>query len=95
MPQIIFKKNLSRVNCAFGENLMEVLIKNNIPVASSCGGDGVCAKCKILIIDGIYNLDPPNPLEDKLALKGNKSTNERFSCQVQVKGDLLIDTPYW
>lgn len=32
-------------------NLMELLINNEIPVASSCNGEGVCLKC-ILMANG-------------------------------------------
>lgn len=32
-------------------NLMELLLANGIPVASSCNGDGVCLKC-ILTVNG-------------------------------------------
>lgn len=35
----------------FKLNLMELLLSNNIPVASSCNGDGVCLKC-ILTVNG-------------------------------------------
>ncbi len=35
------------------ETLMSVLQKNNIPVASSCGGDGVCKKCQVIIADDV------------------------------------------
>lgn len=29
--------------------LMDLLLKNGIPVASSCGGDGICKKCTVTI----------------------------------------------
>jgi ferredoxin len=35
----------------FQLNLMELLLDNGIPVASSCNGDGVCLKC-ILTVNG-------------------------------------------
>ncbi len=31
------------------ETLMNFLLKNNIPVASSCNGEGVCKKCQVKI----------------------------------------------
>lgn len=31
--------------------LMDLLLKNGIPVASSCGGDGICKKCAVTIHD--------------------------------------------
>jgi ferredoxin len=29
--------------------LMDFLLQNNIPVASSCGGDGICQKCIVVL----------------------------------------------
>ncbi|MBC7714978.1 MAG: 2Fe-2S iron-sulfur cluster binding domain-containing protein [Rhizobacter sp.] len=31
----------------FEMTLMNFLLANNIPVASSCGGDGICKKCTV------------------------------------------------
>lgn len=31
----------------FETTLMDFLLKNGIPVASSCGGDGICKKCTV------------------------------------------------
>ena len=30
-------------------SLMDFLLKAGVPVASSCGGEGVCQKCKIMM----------------------------------------------
>ncbi len=30
-------------------SLMEILLKNNIPVAYSCKGEGICKKCKVYV----------------------------------------------
>lgn len=46
--KIIKEIEVPRDLVSSGENLMEFLRKNEIPIASSCLGDGVCAKCNIL-----------------------------------------------
>lgn len=33
----------------YESTLMDLLLKNGIPVASSCGGDGICHKCTVTI----------------------------------------------
>ena len=74
---------------------MKALLGQNIPVASSCHGEGVCGKCKIRIIDGHSNLSLETQLEIDLRNK-NKITSEfRMSCQTLVLGDITIDTDYW
>ncbi len=35
----------------YEETLMNLLLKNGIPVASSCGGEGICKKCIVTLHD--------------------------------------------
>ncbi len=74
---------------------MESLLSSGHPVASSCHGDGVCAKCKITVVSGAKNLSAENPTEEFLREKHNLPANVRISCQVQIKGDIVVDATYW
>lgn len=78
-----------------GTNLMSVLLENGVPVASSCNGDGVCAKCRIQIKSGAENLSQPNETELHLQDRESLKAGTRFSCQALVMGEIEIDTPYW
>ncbi len=95
MPKISFAKPRAEIEVAVGANLMEALLKGNVPVASSCGGEGVCTKCLIKIIDGKDNLSSPNETEKDLREIHDIARNERVSCQTQVLGDIKVDTTYW
>ncbi|MFP5519330.1 MAG: 2Fe-2S iron-sulfur cluster-binding protein [Bdellovibrionia bacterium] len=95
MPRIKFAKTQKEITCELGDNLMQVLLKNQVPVASSCGGDGVCAKCRITIVNGKEYLTPANPTEEFLKVKFKLSGNDRISCQVSILGDIEIDASYW
>jgi len=74
---------------------MKALLEGGLPVASSCNGDGVCAKCKIIIIAGMENLSPEN--ETEIFLRANHSipVEQRIGCQTKVLGDIIVDTTYW
>lgn len=74
---------------------MTSLLNSGIAVASSCNGDGVCAKCKIKIIAGEQNLSAENDLEIFLKQKFAIPQAERISCQTKVNGDITIDASYW
>ena len=78
-----------------GTQLMKALLENGVPVASSCGGDGVCRKCVLKIVDGGENLPAPDELEAHLIERDSLSKNQRVSCQVVVNGDITVDAPYW
>ncbi len=96
MPLISFvKNNKNPLQVNPGENLMKALTQSQIPVASSCGGDAVCAKCKIRIVSGLENLSPETEIEKSLRASQNISDDFRISCQTHVLGELLIDASYW
>lgn len=43
-------KEIKRIDVSYRDFetvLMDFLLKNNIPVASSCGGEGICQKCVV------------------------------------------------
>ena len=79
---------------------MKALLESQLPVASSCYGKGVCARCRVQVIEGVDKLSKPNALE-KLARErlANSATpleaDERLSCQSRLLGDVKIHTTYW
>lgn len=74
---------------------MEALQDAQIPVASSCGGDGVCAKCRLQIMEGAENLTRETPLEKKLKAQNKFTPDERVSCLTRVQGDISVHADYW
>lgn len=74
---------------------MSSLLDAGLPVASSCGGEGVCAKCKIKIVTGPQHLSPPNEVELFLRESNNVPLDSRISCQTEVMDDIEVDASYW
>jgi len=95
MPQITLHKTQKKIEVEEGANLMESLLNAELPVASSCGGEGVCSKCKIKILKGEEHLTPQNETEEFLRDTNDVKANERISCQTQVLGNIEVDTGYW
>jgi 2Fe-2S ferredoxin len=95
MPVINFRKPRAPLTVPEGTNLMKALLAGGLPVASSCNGDGVCAKCRVEIVSGKENLSPQNDREAFLRERHGVPKSERISCQVTVSGDVTIDTSYW
>jgi len=95
MPVIEFVKNRPALTVPRGANLMNVLLDNGIPVASSCHGQGVCTKCRVKIIAGIEHLSPEGEFEKSVRTRLRIPADMRISCQTTVHGDILIDTAYW
>lgn len=96
MPKIRFSANkYTEFEVPLGAVLMKVLLDQNIPVASSCFGDGICGKCKIKVIVGSENLSEVQQLEKTLCERLKIQSPFRISCQTLVMGDIEIDTTYW
>ena len=95
MPRISFKKNKPSIEVEEGANLMKALVDNGVPVATSCGGEGVCTKCVITVVEGRENLSRPNELEDDMRDIHDIPREQRMSCQTEVLGDVTVDTGYW
>ena len=95
MPVIRFVKNIPEIHVEAGANLMDSLLAAGLPVASSCHGDGVCAKCRIVIVEGAENLSPIGMLEQMLRDRLRIPKGVRISCQTLVLGDVRVDATYW
>lgn len=95
MPKISFTKGRDPIEVPEGAELMQSLLENGLPVASSCKGQLVCGKCYVQVVDGSYNLSSPSQEErDVMDLKDVPS-GHRMSCACKIEGDVTIDTPYW
>lgn len=90
-----FLKSRPAIEVTAGANLMQALLAHEIPVASSCRGDGVCAKCRVRIVEGAKNLSPETEIEAMRRDQFDFARDERLSCQAEVLGNITIDTPYW
>lgn len=95
MPKIHFVKERETIEVEKGSNLMQSLLEKGVPVASSCKGQTVCAKCVVEVVKNSYNLSVAGQEErDVMDIKGI-AANHRLSCSCTVEDDVTIDTPYW
>jgi len=83
------------LNISGQDSLYKILRQNDIPVASSCLGDGVCGKCRLTMSEGAKHLLPPNAVEQKLIDKYQLQPTERISCQIIPSSDLTVTSKYW
>jgi 2Fe-2S ferredoxin len=99
MPKIQIKRSAQVIEVASGENLMSALMAAGLPVASSCHGDGICAKCGVFVESaGVPAAEALSPLtEDEAGFRerGALPEGKRLSCQCIVLADVVIDAPYW
>ncbi len=80
--------------CNDGITIYEVARENSIPIAESCGGEKICARCRIKILEGMGNLSRANFEEVELMKKKNfpvmKDLHAQLKFLVMLKSQLHI-----
>jgi ferredoxin len=77
------------------ESVLDVARRAGVPLGNSCGGVGVCARCKVRVVAGAENLSPPTSIELRFGTARGFAADERMACQAVVKGECEVTTTYW
>jgi 2Fe-2S ferredoxin len=90
MPNVTFHYSgqVTTVEAADGQTLLQIALDNGIPMEHACGGNGFCTTCMCKVKTGMENLSPRNDNEENM---GVLEDPDRLSCQSQVHGDVEID----
>jgi ferredoxin len=96
MANIKFVRENREAIAADGANLRIKALENGIDIyttwgkMTNCGGYGQCGTCIVEIVEGMENLSPRTPVEDKKLKK--KPANYRLACQSLVNGPVSVIT---
>ena len=71
-----------------GENLIRAAMETGVHINASCGGEGVCGKCRVIIEDG----DVGGGITEKLS-KEDLQKGYRQACMSSVQSDLVVRIP--
>ena len=77
------------------ETVLDVARRTGAPLGASCGGVGVCARCKVRVVEGAENLSPPTSIELRIGGQRGFAADERMACQAVVTGPCSVTTTYW
>jgi ferredoxin, 2Fe-2S len=77
------------------ETLLDVARRAGAPLGASCGGVGICARCRVRVIAGTENLSAPTSIESRIGAQRGFAADERMACQAVVRGNCAITTTYW
>ena len=75
-----------------GETILDAARREGVPIGNSCGGTGVCARCRVSV-EG--DVTPPTEVELRVGVERRFSSGERLACQTIVLGDCLVKASYW
>jgi len=75
-----------------GQTVMDAAQKNGVVIRATCNGMPSCAECRVRVVEGDYNCNPPSRKELSLIGTGYYIDQRRLSCQLLCFGDITVDT---
>ena len=75
------------------ENILDILNANNVSINQSCGANGSCTTCRIIIHSDQKAFSPRTEIESERALERGFADNERLACQTQLLDTATIEIP--
>ena len=86
--KILFQPHNREVTVNDGEILIRAALEAGVHVNASCGGEGVCGKCRVIIEKG----DVEGGISERLDQE-DQEKGYRLACQAVVKSDLVVRIP--
>lgn len=77
-----------KITVSNGETLIRAAMEAGVHVNASCGGEGVCGKCRVLIESGTVNGG-----ESERLSAADLENGYRLACQAAVTSDLTVRIP--
>ncbi len=73
--------------------LFDAVVAADLPIASSCGADGVCGRCGLRLVTG--SLPTPSKREQRVHKANRLDEQLRLSCMIKVNADIVVTADYW
>ena len=86
--QVTFLPHNRTIAVEDGETLIRAAMEAGVHVNASCGGEGVCGKCRVIVEDGSVAGGESERLSDE-----DLAAGYRLACQAAVKSDLTVRIP--
>lgn len=94
MPEVLIANlNSKSIHCDDKrEKLLDILLSET-DWMHACGAKGRCTTCKARILSGMEHLSERTFSETQYLKLNKLRDDERLTCQVEVKGDVVIEVP--
>ena len=100
---VVFSPSGLRGEFEPGIKVMQAALSLGVDIASVCGGNAMCGRCQVQLIEGEFSkfaiksvashLSPLTKRELLLREQGLLKPTSRLSCQTQLWGDVVLDVP--
>ena len=85
---VTFLPHNKTVTAAHGEKLIRTALEAGVHINASCGGEGVCGKCRVMVEKGAVE----GGVSERLSSE-DVANNYRLACRSAVVGDVTIRIP--
>jgi len=93
--RVDFPRSGRSVRVATGTPLIDAARRAALPIASACGGDGLCARCGVEILASASPIAAETPAESAAKRRNRIAPELRLACRLRVASDLSVSAPYW
>ena len=88
MPRVTFMPDNVTIDVAQGENLLRAAMMADVRITASCGGDGTCGKCRMVVESGSVGSKPSHLLTAHQIEEGYV-----LGCTASVTEDVSVRIP--
>jgi uncharacterized 2Fe-2S/4Fe-4S cluster protein (DUF4445 family) len=85
---VVFLPHETKIAVPDGETIIHAAMEAGVHINASCGGEGVCGKCRVMIEEGSVEGGITEKLSQEDLDKGY-----RLACHAAVKSDLVVRIP--
>ncbi len=91
MVTVLILPDGKRVEVSYGARLYDILVSAGIEFTSTCGGRGLCGRCRIRVLSGAVS--GVTSIELRYLSREEIDRGMRLACQVKVLGDVIVYVP--
>ena len=99
MAKIVFSaggKDKRAISADEGTSILEAALSSGVPVYHTCGGNGSCSTCRVIVLKGAENLSPVEEAEAEVLDAFDLKSPFRLSCQAHLLGgEVEAEIPKW
>ena len=88
MPRVTFTSDDTSIEIPSGENLLRAAMLADVAVSASCGGNGTCGKCRMIVESGEHETRATTRLAE-----ADRERGYVLGCLTTVQGDVSVSVP--
>lgn len=89
---VVFEPEGKKITVTQGTSIFDAANRAGIKIRSECGGEGVCAKC-IVVVSDLSSVSPPTGFEEERIGKKTILKGRRLACLTKILSDLKVQIP--